>query len=308
MADIDRSDAAGILTDQEFREVLQDAVKFSAALRTFRRVPMSTKVGKMPVLTALPTASWVSGDTGRKSTTQMIWEKKTITAEELATIVAIPDALIDDSNIPIWPEVRPRLAEAIGVALDEAVFFGLNAPASFDDSLYEGAASAGQLYGEGDSGVDLAEDINQTWGLVEDLGLDVNAQYASRKIRRRLRGLRDDNNQPIYLETLRGDQNTRELMGADIEYVNNGAWDDDTATMIVGDRNFAILGIRQDITYTLSNEATLTDGAGNVVLSLFEQDMTAMRVVFRAGFVVGEVYTREAGAQVWPFAALVGGS
>lgn len=304
MADIDRNDAAGLLSDQEFNEVLQDATKQSAALSSFRTVRMSTKVGQMPVLTALPVASWVSGDSGRKSTTQLTWEKKQITAEELAAIVLIPDALIDDTNVPIWGEVRPRLAEAIAVAIDEAVFFGTNAPASFDDSLFEGADGAGQTYAEGTSAVDLAEDINQTWGIVEDLGLDVNVQYASRSLRRRLRGLRDENNQPIYLETLRGDQNTRELMGSDILYVSNGAWDDDTATMIVGDRSKAIIGIRQDITYTLSQNAVITDGSGNVVVSAFEQDMTAMRVVFRCGFVVGEVYTREAGDQVWPFAAL----
>lgn len=307
MADIDRTDAAGILTDQEFSEILQDATKQSAALATFRTVRMSTKVGKMPVLTALPVASWVSGDSGRKSTTQLTWEKKDITVEELAAIVLIPDAVIDDTNVPIWGEVRPLLAEAIAVALDEAVFFGTNAPASFDDSLFEGADAAGQTVAEG-TGVDLADDINETWGVVEDLGLDVNVQYASRSIRRRLRGLRDQNNSPIYLETLRGDSNTRELMGADIEYVSNGAWDDDQATMIVGDRNMAILGIRQDVTYTLSTDAVITDGSGNVVVSAFEQDMTAMRVVFRAGFVVGEVYTREAADQVWPFAALTPGS
>ena len=303
MADISRVDAAGLLSDQEFSELLQDARKQSAAMATFRTVPMSSKVGKMPVLSALPVASWVSGDSGRKSTTEMVWEKKDITVEEVATIVAIPDAVIDDSNIPIWGEVRPALAEAVGAAVDAAVFFGTNAPASFDDSLFEGAVSAGQTVAEG-TGVDLADDINETWGKVEDVGLDVNVQYASRKIRRRLRGLRDDNNQPIYLETLRGDRNTRELMGADIEYVTNGAWDDDSATMIVGDRSKAILGIRQDVTYTLSNEATITDGSGNVVISLFEQDMTAMRVVLRLGFVVADIYTREAADRVWPFAAL----
>jgi len=228
VADIDRTDAAGILSDQEFSEILKDAVKTSAALATFRTVRMSTKVGKMPVLTALPVASWVSGDSGRKSTTQMTWEKKDITAEELAAIVAIPDALIDDSNVPIWPEVRPQLAAAIGVALDEAVFFGVNAPASFDDSLFEGADAAGQTVAEG-TGVDLADDVNETWGVVEDLGLDVNVQYASRKIRRRLRGLRDENNQPIYLETLRGDQNTREsgpLVGRHTDPADGGAKDE----------------------------------------------------------------------------------
>ena len=303
MADISREDAAGVLTDQEFSEILQDAVKSSAALRTFRIVRMGTKVGHMPVLTALPVAQWVTGDTGRKPTSEMIWEKKELTVEELAVIVPIPENVFDDTNIEVWGQVRPRIGEAFGKALDAAVFFGDNAPTSFDDSLYEGAVAAGQVVTPG-TGVDLAADINEVWGEVEDLGLDVNVQYAHRGLKRRLRGLRDENQQPIYLSTLRGDGRSDELMGADIEYVDNGAWDRSAADLIAGDRDMAILGIRQDITYKLLTEATLTDGSGNVVFSLAEQDMIALRAKMRVAFVVGEVLTQEAGEQVWPFAAL----
>jgi len=266
---------------------------------------MGTKVGNMPVLTALPVAQWVTGDTGRKATSEMIWEKKELTVEELAVIVPIPENVFDDTTIEVWGQVRPRIGEAFGAALDAAVFFGDNAPASFDDSLYEGAVAAGQVVTPGSSPAgDLAGDINEVWGEVEDLGLDVNVQYAHRGLKRRLRGLRDENNQPIYLSSLRSDGRSDELMGADIEYVANGAWDRSAADLIAGDRNMAILGIRQDITFKVLTEATLTDGSGNVVFSLAEQDMIALRAKMRVAFVVGEVLTLEAGEQVWPFAAL----
>lgn len=309
MADISREDAAGLLTDQEFSEILQDAAKSSAALRTFRTVRMGTKFANMPVLTALPVAQWVTGDTGRKATSEMVWEKKQLTVEELAVIVPIPENVFDDTNIEVWGQVRPRIGEAFGKALDQAVFFGENAPSTFDDSLYEGAVAASQVVSAGSSPAgDLAGDINEVWGVVEDLGLDVNVQYAHRGLKRRLRGLRDENNQPIYLSSLRGDGRSDELMGADIEYVDNGAWDRSAADLIAGDRNMAILGIRQDITYKILTEATLTDGSGNVVFSLAEQDMIALRAKFRVAFAVAEVLTQEAGEQVWPFAALEGQS
>ncbi len=305
MADISRDDAAGLLADQEIRGILQEAVKSSAALQSFRTISMGTKIANMPILTALPTAEWVSGDTGRKPTSEQKWEKKTITAEELAVIVPIPENVFDDSEYGIWEQVRPRVGQALGKALDQAVFFGLNAPASFDDSLFEGADSAGQVVSSG-TGVDLVDDINETWGVVEDLGLDVNVQYTHRGLRRRLRGLRDDNGQPIYLESLKRDGSTRELMGEDLFYVANGAWDRSAADMIVGDRDSAILGIRQDVTYKILTEATLTDGSGNVVISLAEQDMIALRAKFRVGFVVADILTVETGERVWPFAALEG--
>lgn len=301
---IDRSAAAGLLADQNIAEILQDAVKSSAALASFRTIRMGTSVAKMPIMTALPTATWITGDTGRKPTSATGWEKKTLTAEELAVIVPIPENVFDDSSFGVWEEVRPRVAEAMGKAVDEAVFFGTAAPASFDDSLYEGAVAAGQTYEEGTSGVDLAEDINQTWGLVEATGNDVNAQYVSRRIRVRLRGLRDQNNQPIYLESLRSDGSDRSLMGEDLLFVQNGAWDSDLATLIAGDSTKAIIGIRQDVTYKILTEATLTDGSGNVTYSLAEQDMIGLRAKFRMGFVVADTLQSETDAQEFPFAAL----
>lgn len=304
MADIDRTDAAGLLADQNINEILQDAVATSAALATFRTIPMGSQIAKMPILTALPTATWVSGDSGQKDTSDQIWEKKTITAEELAVIIPIPENVFDDSTFGVWNEVRPRIAEAFGKALDVAVFFGTSAPASFDPSLFEGATAASQVYTEGDSAVDLAEDINQAWGLVEAVGFDVNTQYASRRIRVRLRGLRDTNGNPIYLESLRADGVDRSVMGEALTFVGNGAWDDSAATMIVGDRSKAILGVRSDVQYKILDQATLTDGAGVVTVSLAEQDMIALRAKFRVGFVVANTVSSETGAQEYPFAAL----
>jgi HK97 family phage major capsid protein len=303
MADISRVDAAGLLADQNINEILQEAAQSSAALATFRTVRMGTQIAQLPIMTVLPVAQWVNGDTGTKPTSEQAWEKKQLTAEELAVIVPIPENVFDDTSFGVWEEVRPRVAEALGAALDAAVFFGTNAPASFDDSLFEGATSAGQIVTEGD-GVDLADDINLTWAEVEAVGFDVNAQYASRRIRYRLRGLRDDNNQPIYLESLRSDGSDRSLMGEQITWVQNGAWDSDQATLIAGDRTKAILGIRQDVTYKISDEATLTDGNGNVTFSLYEQDMVALRAKFRCGFVVADPITVETGYQSYPFAAL----
>lgn len=307
MVDIDRSDAAGLLADQNINEILENAAVGSAALSTFRTIQMGTQIAKMPILSVLPSAGFVNGDSGPKPSSEQKWEKKTLTAEEIAVIVAIPENVFDDSSFNVWAQVRPRIAEALGAVLDAAVFFGVNAPASFDDSLFDGAVAAGQAVTEG-TGVDLADDINLTWGAVEAVGADVNTQYASRRIRVRLRGLRDDNNQPIYLESLRSDGADRSLMGEQITFVQNGAWDDDLATLIAGDRGAAILGIRQDVTYKILTEATLTDGNGTVTFNLAEQDMIALRAKFRVGFVVADSIRSETGNREYPFAALLPGS
>jgi HK97 family phage major capsid protein len=303
MADISRTDAGGIIVDANINEILQDSPQGSASLATFRTIRMGTKIGRIPILETLPTATWLSGDDSQKSTSEAHWGKKTLTAEELAVIVPIPQAVFDDTEFGVWEEIRPRVAEAFSKALDAAVFVGAGAPASFDDDLVTGAGTATQTVTEGDF-LDLAEDINQAWGLVEAVGFDVNVQYASRRLRVRLRGLRDENNQPIYLESLRSDRADRTLMGEDIVFVQNGAFDTDVATMIVGDRTKAIIGLRQDVEMRVFDQGVLTDGAGVVTLSLMEQDAIALRATFRAGFVVANTVSSETGNQEYPFAVL----
>lgn len=308
MAVISKADAQALLARQDINEIVQEAERTSAALATFRTIRMSAGVARMPVLSALPTAGFVSDDTesttSTKPTSNVAWKDKNITAEEIAVIVPIHENVFDDSSFNVWNEVRPLIAQEFGRVLDGAVLFGTNKPTTWDASLEDGARAAGNVYSAASTG-DLAEDINQTWGLVEADGYDVNINYAARSLRAQLRGLRDANGQPIYLDNVRADGSTPSIYGEDIHYVTNGAWvpasgtipDDTGASLISGDRSKAILGVRQDMTFKILDQATV--GGYN----LAEKDMIALRVKFRVGFAVATSVNPEA-ADGYPFAVL----
>lgn len=308
MAVISKTDAEALLARQDINEIVQEAERTSAALSTFRTIRMSAGTARMPVLSALPTAGFVTDDTeatsGVKPTSNVAWQNKNITAEEIAVIVPIHENVFEDSSFNIWNEVRPLIAQEFGRVLDGAVLFGTNKPSTWDASLEDGARAAGNVYSAASAG-DLAEDINQTWGLVEADGYDVNINYAARSLRSQLRGLRDSTGQPIYLDNVRADGATPSIYGEDIHYVTNGAWvpasgtapADTGATLISGDRSKAILGVRQDMTFKILTEATV----GNY--NLAERDMIALRVKFRVGFAVATSVNPEA-ASGYPFAVL----
>lgn len=303
MAVISKADAEALLAKQSVNDILQDAPKTSAALTSFRTVPMSAGVSSMPVLAALPTAGFVTDDTenasSTKPTSRVAWSKKELRVEEIAVIIPIHENTFDDSEFDIWANVRPLIAQEFGRVLDGAVFFGVNKPTTWDASIVAGATTAGNVYTTPGTGApDLAEQINQTWALVEADGFDVNVNYTSRALRSRLRGLRDADGNPIYLDGLRGDGATRSIYGEDLFYVTNGAWDPAQATVISGDRSKAIIGVRQDMTFKILTEATV--GGYN----LAEKDMIALRCKMRIAFAVDTPLTLEGGADGYPFAIL----
>src|SRR3954470_18562833 len=85
----------------------------SAALGLGTRLNVPTNQTRFPVLSALPTAYFVNGDTGLKQTTEANWDSKYINIEELAAIVPIPDAVLADSSFDLVGNITPLLRNAI---------------------------------------------------------------------------------------------------------------------------------------------------------------------------------------------------
>jgi HK97 family phage major capsid protein len=283
---IDRSDAGALIPEETSNEILQNLPAMSMALTKMRRVTMSRKQQRMPILSVLPTAYFVNGDTGLKQTAEQNWANKYLNAEELAVIVPIPEAVLDDADFDVWAEIRPRIEEAIGAVLDGAVLFGTNKPGTWASSIKDLAVTAGNTFTRGSvAGKDISVDINSVMALVEDDGFDVNGFCARKAIKSALRGLRTTEGALIFQPTLQaGTPDT--IYAETVHYVQNGAWVNAQADLLAGDWTQAIIGVRQDITYKLLDQAVIQDNTGAIIYNLAQQDMVALRVVFRVAYEV----------------------
>jgi HK97 family phage major capsid protein len=287
---ISRTDAAALIPEEAANAILTDAATSSLALQTFRHIPMARGQFRIPAIAALPTAYFVNGDTGLKQTTEATWTNKYLNAEELACIVPIPEAVLDDTSFDVWGEVRPMIAEAIGAALDAAVFFGTNKPANWGSDIMAGATAASHVTALG-TGVDLAEDISVAFGLVEADGNPVNFAAAAPSFKASLRGLRDQNDALLFMPSMQaGTPGT--IYGEAIRYADNGAFDTAAALLIVGDSRKGLLGVRRDLTYKVLDQAVIQDGNGAIVYNLAQQDMVALRVTARFAWEQGNVPKR----------------
>lgn len=310
---IDRTGAEALISEEVSNEIIQGVAEQSAVLRMGRKLPnMSKKKYRMPVLDMLPVSYWVAGDTGFKKTSKMAWKNKYIIAEELAVIIPIPEAVLDDADYDIWGEVRPRAVEAMGKKIDGAILFGDDKPDTWRDDIVTGATSVGNVvtFSASDDLYDKIMAEDGAIAKVEEAGFFPSGHMADVTMRAKLRGLKDSTGQPIFKSDMQG-STTYSLDGSPIDFPRNGAFDKSKALMITGDFSQLVYSIRQDVTYKLLTEATIVDpSTKEVIYALAQQDMVALRIVMRLGWEVpnpiNNLKSKE--AERFPFAILKSGS
>lgn len=283
---IDRTGADTLIPEEKAREIIQGVVTQSAVLSRGRKLPnMSSRTYRMPVLDMLPMAYFVNGDTGQKQTTKMAWDKKFIVAEEIAVIVPIPEAVLDDSDYDIWGEVKPRVVEAFGKVIDGSVLFGVDKPTTWRDDLVTTATKAGSVVtlGTADPLYDKIMGEDGVIAKVEDSGFFVTGHMADISMRAKLRGIKDETGQPLFKSDMQSGTNYS-LDGSPMNFPNNGAFDKSKALMISGDFSQLVYSIRQDITFKLFTEGVVQNTDGSIAYNLMQQDMVALRAVMRLGW------------------------
>lgn len=307
---ISRTDAAALIPEDVAKEVLEGMRQQSASLTLFKSVPMSRAQQRMPVLSALPIAYFVSGDTGLKQTTEVNWANKYLNVEELACIVPIPEAVLDDTSFDVWGSIRPLLEEAIGRTLDAAIFFGTNKPASWPVDIVTAAIAAANAVNRTANAAaagGLAGDFSDLFATVEADGFDVNGVVATRGYRGRLRQVRATTGEK--LAEIVSQVSVDEAFGITVTYPMRGLWPapaSGIAEAIAGDFSQGIIGLRSDMTYKVLDQAVLTDNTGAIIYNLPQQDMVALRLTFRVAFQVANIinYDQQVEANRYPFAVM----
>lgn len=283
---IDRENLAGLIPEEIAREIITGVRTSSVAMQLMRRLPnMSTRLQRMPVLSLLPQSDFVNGDAGMKITTNVAWKDKILVVGEIATIVPIPQAVLDDSDYDIWGEVRPLISESMGRTLDQQIFNGGNpkAPIEWPPGLIPAAIAAGNQVTTG-TGIDILDDVNNMFGLLEEQGYDVTGFASQKGLRTKLRGLRDNNNGFLFGAPTSGNENNP--FGIPMFFVGEGTWDARLASAIAGDWTKSVYSIRQDMTFQIFDTGVISDDEGKVVYNLLQQDMIAMRAVMRIAWQV----------------------
>ncbi len=298
----DRTDAGPLIPEDAATEVWSNVTQQSFVHANFRSRRMTRAQQRIPVLATKASAFWITGDTGLKPTAEIGWENVYINAEEQAAIVVIPDNVVDDADYDLWAEYRPEIEEALAVLSDDTVLFGVGKPSTFPVGIVAGSAAAGNTI-QNASTVDWLVDLSNVIGAVEKDGYDPDRLVSPVAIKASMRNTRDAQkgflfapNGPAY-----GSATSMAAGGMifniplTVDELGLTGWGTGAAgdpAVIALDQDAFVLGRRKDLAWKTADTGVITDGAGAIVLNLFQQDASALRVTTRWGWVVKNPVTR----------------
>jgi HK97 family phage major capsid protein len=296
MASISRDDMSPVSDQPDFiNSVVTGVIDSSAALSAFTTTRTTSNLAKIPVLDTKPTASFVSEDLSSassiKPTSEVTLTESVAHIETLAVIIPIKREVAMDmqenTGIDPWSLVQGQVTEAFAYSIDNAIFAGTGAPASWGDGLIDRAIDSGNFV-EASNPLSAA-DFSEVIGKVETDGYDVTTGITYRGMRRSLRDLVDDNNRPVYLDNFRGDTNTSEIFGVPLQYTRE--WADNKSLALFGDASSVQIFVREGMQVRFSEDAAYTDGGSlksayerNVILARFEMRLGWAITAPRGGF------------------------
>ena len=304
-----RLNAQSLIPEDVQREIVQSAIQQSVVMRMGRRMrDLPRNERRVPVNSVLPFAFFVNGDTGLKQTTSMEWEDLTFVAAEIACILPIPENVMEDMDADFFREAQPRIAEAFGIVFDRAVLRGVNAPAAWRDDILTSATAASHTVTRG-SGADLYQELLGVGGvtdLVARDGYPTTGHVADISMQAQLSDVRDANGNPLFQMSMR-ETPSWFLHGVPIDFPLNGSMDALEALQFAGDWRTLVWAQRSEIRTKLLDQASLHDGAGDLVINLAQQDSVALRMTWRVAWEIFNPINRmnDNPATRFPFSVLI---
>ena len=284
---IARNKTGNLIPVEYYPEIFKAAAAESVVLANARRLrDMERHELALTAEDAPPLAYFTNGDTGFRDVTKAEWKGVTLTAEEINAIVPVPNNVMDDMDVPIWQEVMPMLSQAIGAVIDKAVLIGDNKPATWPKAIVTDAVDRNHYVivpGSSPDYYDLLMGDSGVIAKVENDGFFVNGHAANISMRAKLRGVRDEVGQPIFMPSMQAGAQYM-LDGAPMYFPRNGSLSPEVLD-IAGDWSQLVYSVRRDMTWDIFREGVISDPTTKlVVTNLMQQRMTALMVTMRIGF------------------------
>ena len=276
MADINRLTNNMALPSAISAEILQKTQEESAIMRLARHIDLPGRGVTIPVITGDPTAAWVA-ETGVKPVSNGTPATKLMQAFKIAVIETFSNEFVRD--IPaLYNAMVQRLPAALAGVFDATIIGDVAAPSAtnFDTFANCTAQSIANANNGTYMGIVAADaDIAAHGGVMN--GLAFGAQG-----RALLLTALDTQNRPLFLASA-NDGVVDRVLGVPT-YFNKRVYKAGAPAVVgvAGDWSQAMYGTVNGVEIAVSDTATLT--SGDTTISLWQQNMVAVRAEIEVGF------------------------
>ena len=262
-------------------EIMQKAQEESAVMSLARKITLPGRGLTIPVITSDPEAAWVD-ETAAKPVSNPGLSTKIMQAYKLAVIVPFSDEFRRDLS-SLYDALVARLPRALAAKFDATVFHGTAPGSNFDTFA---SVTAQTISGSGNS-VYKALVAAET-GIATAGGI-LNGFAMSPQGKGEMLASVDDNKRPLFINSV-ADGAIPRLIGAPVAY-SKAAYKAGTSSPAVadvlgfaGDWTQAMYGTVEGIKIDMSDQASLPIGTDSAMISLWQNNMFAVRAEIEVGF------------------------
>ena len=260
-------------------EIMQKTQEQSAVMSLARQIQLPGRGLTIPVITGDPEAAWVD-ETAAKPVSNPSLSTKIMQAYKLAVIVPFSDEFVRDMGA-LYDALIARLPLALAQKFDATVFHGTAPGSNFDTFA---SVTAQTISGTGHSFYGALVDCDTA---IATAGGILNGFAMSPQAKGEMLAAVDSNKRPLFVNSVAEGAVPR-LIGAPVSY-SKGAYkagDSNAADVLgfAGDWTQAMYGTVEGVKIDFSDQTSLPIGANNAMISLWQNNMIAVRAEIEVGF------------------------
>lgn len=270
---INRETSNIVLPHEVSSEIWAKTLEESAVMQLARRMTLPGAGVEIQTITGEPVANWVS-ETAKKPVSEPSFGSKTMRGYTMAVILPFSNQFRRDKE-RLYEEIVARAPYALGAKLDKTVFGGDAAPGQYFDTLANATAVsiATDTWGglvTADATIAAADGILDGWAI-------------SPQAKAMLLTAKDTTGRPLFVNSMVTDGAVPSLMGQRTT-IKKSVYKAGSPNQLgfAGDWSSAVYGVVEDISTSISDQATLTINDEQV--NLWERNMFAVRFEFEVGF------------------------
>lgn len=221
-------------------------------------------------------------EAGAKPTADGALASYQLVAQKMAVFVTVTEELLAESAIDIISFYQTALTQQFAKLIDVHALAG-GGPFGTENLGAAATAAAGAhvqvLTGTIAAPTNPHTSVMNAIGAIESDDLSPSGTMLAQALKASLRGLNDTTGRPLYIESLSGDV-PDQLYGEPVYYIGRGVFPTAGASTlrgVVGDFSQYIIGIRDQLSFSLHNEGTVGG------INLLETNQVALRAEMRLG-------------------------